>query len=154
LDDALQETTSAEKRRILERLLEEKQRNAAKRKWTGRGLMVFGLITMLWSCPLSFFSLVGLQTIPLAAIVVSLLSIGGGFALTTLQPKLKDTNEALLVSIKYGYRLTAARLALEMDITFDRAEKILQELVRSGIAEIDLDHKDPDNTIMYRIKGL
>ena len=45
-------------------------------------------------------------------------------------------------------------LALEMDISFNKAEKIIQELVRSGIAEIDLDHKDPDHTITYRIKGL
>jgi hypothetical protein len=80
--------------------------------------------------------------------------MGGGFALTTLRPKLKDTNEAMLVALKYGYRLTAARLALEMDISFAKAEKILQELVRSGTAEIDLDSKDPDNTITYRIKGL
>ena len=60
----------------------------------------------------------------------------------------------MLVAMKYDYRLTAPRLALEMDITFARAEKIIQELVRSGIAEIDLDHKDRDDTITYRIKGL
>jgi len=139
---------------MLEGLLEEKATRASRRKWTGRGLMVFGVVTMLGSCPLSVFSLMGQQSIPVAANLISLALIAGGFALTALRTRLKDTNEALLVAMKYGYRLTAARLALEMDISFAKAEKIIQELVRSGIAEIDLNHKDPDNTITYRIKGL
>jgi hypothetical protein len=139
---------------MLEGLIEQKAKRASKRKWTGRGLMVFGFVTLLGSCPLSLFSLMGQQSIPLAAIFVALALIGGGFTLTALRPKLKDTNEAVLVAMKYGYRLTGARLALELDISFAKAESIIQELVRSGIAEIDLDHKDPDNTITYRIKGL
>jgi hypothetical protein len=154
LNEALQEETAPEKRRLLERLLEEKNRTASRRKWTGRGLMVFGLVSLLGSCPLAVFSLVGQQAVPLAAILISLALMGSGFALASLRPRLKDTNEALLVALKYGYRLTAARLALEMDISFAKAEKILQELVRSGIAEIDLDSRDPDNTITYKIKGL
>ncbi len=153
-DGVLRGETPLDTRRMLEGLLEEKAKRASRRKWTGRGLMVFGLITLLGSCPLSVFSLIGQQSIPLVAILVSLGLIGGGFALTALRPRLKDTNEAVLVAMKYGYRLTAARLALEMDISFAKAEKIIQELVRSGIAEIDLDHKDPDHTITYRIKGL
>ena len=70
------------------------------------------------------------------------------------RPRLKNTNEAVLIAMKYGNRLTATTLALEMDISFGKAEKIIQELVRSGIAEIDLDRKDPDHTITYKIKGL
>jgi hypothetical protein len=154
LDGALHGETPLDTRRMLEGLLEEKATRASRRKWTGRGLMVFGVVTMLGSCPLSVFSLMGQQSIPVAANLISLALIAGGFALTALRTRLKDTNEALLVAMKYGYRLTAARLALEMDISFAKAEKIIQELVRSGIAEIDLNHKDPDNTITYRIKGL
>jgi len=40
-----------------------------------------------------------------------------------------------------------------MDISFQKAEKIIQELVRSGIAEIDLDYKDPDHSLVYKIRG-
>ena len=87
-------------------------------------------------------------------ILAALALIGGGSALLTWRPRLKNTNEAILIAMKYGNRLTAMTLALEMDISFNKAEKIIQELVRSGIAEIDLDHKDPDHTITYKLKGL
>ena len=80
--------------------------------------------------------------------------IGLGSALLAWRPRLKDTNEALLVAMKYGNSLTAARLALELDVSFEKADKIIQELVRRGIAEIDLDQKDLDQNIVYRIKGL
>jgi hypothetical protein len=41
-----------------------------------------------------------------------------------------------------------------LDVSFEKAEKIIRELVRSGVAEIDLDQKDPDQGITYKIKGL
>jgi uncharacterized membrane protein YkoI len=47
-----------------------------------------------------------------------------------------------------------SRLALDMDISFKRAESIIQELVRGGIAEIDLDDQDPDHSIVYKIRGV
>jgi predicted transcriptional regulator len=86
--------------------------------------------------------------------MIGLAMIAGGSALLAWRPRLKDTNEALLVAMKYGNSLTATRLALELDVSFEKAEKIIRELVRSGIAEIDLDQKDPDQGITYKIKGL
>jgi hypothetical protein len=133
----------------LQRLIQEKAARASRRKWAGRSLIVFGVILILGSCPFYVISGAGSSTI-LAALAL----IGGGSALLTWRPRLKNTNEAILVAMKYGNRLTAMTLALEMDISFNKAEKIIQELVRSGIAEIDLDHKDPDHTITYKIKGL
>ena len=104
---------------------------------------------MLGSCPFYVISGAGSGTI-----FAALALIGGGSAVLAWRPRLKNTNEAVLIAMKYGNRLTATTLALEMDISFGKAEKIIQELVRSGIAEIDLDHKYPDHTITYKIKGL
>jgi predicted transcriptional regulator len=133
----------------LEGLVREKAARASRRKWAGRLLIVFGVILMLGSCPFYVISGAGSGTI-----FAALGLIGGGSALLAWRPRLKNTNEAILIAMKYGNRLTATTLALEMDISFNKAEKIIQELVRSGIAEIDLDHKDPDHTITYKIKGL
>jgi len=133
----------------LEGLVQQKAVRASRRKWGGRSLIVFGAILMLGSCPFYVLSGAGSGTI-LAALAL----IGGGSALLAWRPRLKNTNEAVLIAMKYGNRLTATTLALEMDTSFGKAEKIIQELVRSGIAEIDLDHKDPDHTITYKIKGL
>ncbi len=133
----------------LEGLVREKAARASRRKWAGRLLIVFGVILMLGSCPFYVISGAGSGTI-----FAALALIGGGSALLAWRPRLKNTNEAILIAMKYGNRLTATTLALEMDISFNKAEEIIQELVRSGIAEIDLDHKDPDHTITYKIKGL
>ncbi len=133
----------------LERLIQEKAIRASRRKWAGRSLIVFGILLILGSCPVYVISGVGST-----AILAALALIGGGSALLAWRPRLKNTNEAILVAMKHENRLTAMTLALEMDISFNKAEKIIQELVRSGIAEIDLDHKDPDHTLIYRIKGL
>jgi len=133
----------------LEGLVGDKAARASRGKWAGRLLIVFGVIIMLGSCPFYFISGAGSGTI-----LAALAFIGGGSALLAWRPRLKNTNEAVLIAMKYGNRLTATTLALEMDISFGKAEKIIQELVRSGIAEIDLDHKDPDHSITYKIKGL
>ena len=136
-------------REIIQEHLKERAQKASRRKWGGRGLVILGAVTILGSCPLYAFSLIGPQTV-----LTGLAMIGLGSALLAWRPRLKDTNEALLVAMKYGNSLTAARLALELDVSFDKAEKIIQELVRRGIAEIDLDQKDLDQNIVYRIKGL
>jgi hypothetical protein len=146
-------TTTRERSRstkeIIEGHLKERARKASRRKWGGRGLLILGAAIILGSCPPYAFSLIGPQTI-----MIGLGMIAGGSALLAWRPRLKDTNEALLVAMKYGNSLTAARLALELDVSFEKAEKIIRELVRSGIAEIDLDQKDPDQGITYKIKGL
>ena len=110
--------------------------------------MILGAVITLGSCPPYAFSLIGPQTI-----IIGLAMIAGGSALLAWRPRLKDTNEALLIAMKYGNSLTATRLALEMDVSFEKAEKIIRELVRSGVAEIDLDQKDPDQGITYKDKG-
>lgn len=133
----------------LERLVGEKAARASRRKWAGRLLIVFGLILMLGSCPFYVISGAGSGTI-----LAALAFVAGGSALLTWGPRLKNTNEAVLIAMKYGNRLTATTLALEMDISFGKAEKIIQELVHSGVAEIDLDYKDPDHPVTYKIKGL
>jgi len=136
-------------REIIEGHLKERARKAGRRKWGGRGLAILGGVIILGSCPLYAFSLIGPQTM-----MIGLAMIASGSALLAWRPRLKDTNEALLVAMKYGNSLTAARLALELDVSFEKAEKIILELVRSGVAEIDLDQKDPDQGITYKVKGL
>ena len=140
---------TASTREIVEGHLKERARRAVRRKWGGRGLVILGAVITLGSCPPYAFSLIGPQTI-----MIGLAMIAGGSALLAWRPRLKDTNEALLVAMKYGNSLTATRLALELDVSFEKAEKIIRELVRSGVAEIDLDQKDPDQGITYKIKGL
>ncbi|MEW6114343.1 MAG: hypothetical protein AB1664_19575 [Thermodesulfobacteriota bacterium] len=41
-----------------------------------------------------------------------------------------------------------------MDISFDKPEQIARELMKSGIAEMDLEHSGTDNVLVYRVKGL
>ncbi|MBI5249395.1 MAG: hypothetical protein HY912_07865 [Desulfomonile tiedjei] len=136
-------------RAIVQEQLKEKERKASRRKWGGRGLIILGVIIILTSCPLYALSVIGPQTL-----ISGLAMMAGGSALLAWRPKLKDTNEAIIVAAKYGNCLTATRLALELDISFEKADRIIQELVRSGIAEIDLEHKDPNNSIVYRVRGL
>lgn len=137
-------------------LLKERERKVTRRKWTGRILMVFGFFTMLGSCPFYALSMIPGQTIVAGAaiMIAGLAMIVGGGVLHSWRSRLKDTNEAMIVAMKSGNQLTTSRLALELDISFGKADKIIQELVRNGIAEIDLDHKDPDGAITYKIKGL
>ncbi len=147
-DSAFNQRT-ASTREIIEGQLKERARRAVRRKWGGRGLVILGAAITLGSCPPYAFSLIGPQTI-----MIGLAMIAGGSALLAWRPRLKNTNEALLVAMKYGNSLTATRLALELDVSFEKAEKIIRELVRSGVAEIDLDQKDADQGITYKIKGL
>lgn len=141
---------------MIRRLQADREKSATRRKWGGRALMVFGGITLLGSCPFYAFSLIPGQSIAAGVAIMSagLALIAGGGVLSTWRARLKDTNEALIVALKYGNRLSTSRLALEMDVSFDRAEKIIQELVKRGVAEIDMDYQDPDHSIVYRIKGL
>jgi predicted transcriptional regulator len=148
-EDLTSQEKSISTRQIVEDHLKERARRVARRKWGGRGLVILGAIMTLGSCPMYAFSLIGPQTI-----MIGLGLIAGGSALLAWRPRLKDTNEALIVAMKYGNSLTATRLALELDVSFEKAEKIIQELVRSGVAEIDLDQKDPDQGITYKVKGL
>ncbi len=143
------ESGAVSAKEIAERHIKEKNATAQRRRWGGRGLILLGSSTLVASCPLYAFSAIGPQTI-----IVGLALVVAGGAMLAWKPKLKDTNEALLVAVRHGNYLTVPRLALEMDISFEKAEKILNELIRGGIAEIDMDHPHPDNVIVYRIKGL
>ncbi len=136
-------------KQILETHLREKARREVTRKWTGRGLVVFGALLLIGSCPFYALSLTGPATI-----VAGLAMIAGGGVLLERRPRLKPTNEAMLVAMKYGNRLTATRLALELDVSVEKAERIIQELVRSGTAEIDMEQTDPDHAIIYKVRGL
>lgn len=141
---------------IVQRLMKERAKSAVRRKWIGRILIVFGFLTIAGSCPFYAVSLIPGQTIMAGMTIMSagLAMIFGGGLLASWKTRLKDTNEAMIVALKHGNSLTTSRLALEMDISFDRADKIIQKLVKNGIAEIDLEQNDPDNAIVYKIKGL
>jgi hypothetical protein len=154
LDESVRRDGQVDIRTIVEGHLREKAKSETRRKWTGRGLMVGGILTMLGSCPLQVLSMVAFHSISIELIVLAGGLVAGGFFLTMWHPRLQDTTQALIVAMKYDNRLTAARLALEMDISFDKAEEIIQELVRSGVAEIDLDHNHPDQAITYEVRGL
>lgn len=133
----------------IEDYLKQRSRMASKWKWAGRGMSLLGAITLLSSCAISIFSSTGLYS---AGIGVALLI--SGLIVSSWKPRLKDTTEALIAAHKYGSVLNTTRLALEMDISPDKAEAILRELVRSGMAEIELDQQSKDGNLNYRIKGL
>ncbi|MEW6530559.1 MAG: hypothetical protein AB1473_06970 [Thermodesulfobacteriota bacterium] len=58
------------------------------------------------------------------------------------------------MATKRGNPFTVSRLLQELDISFDKADQVVRELARTGIAEIDLEHSGPDNALVYRVKGL
>jgi hypothetical protein len=133
---------------ILNKLREKREKKAYKKKW-GRGLTILGVVTVLNSCILFRIPLLG----PFAAWAGAVMTIVG-IVLLLEPPRMRETNEALLVAAKYDNRLTVPRLALEMDISLKKAEKIIQELVRSGIAEIDLEDSRPEDGLIYKVKGI
>lgn len=125
------------------------KQKARRRKWLGIGLTTLGVASTMMAFPFYALSLVGIEFLlaPLAMLII------GGILIAT-RPKRRDVNQALAVALSYGNELSVTRLALELDISFERAERIIQELVKNGVAELDLDHKDPDGALVYRIKGL
>jgi hypothetical protein len=141
---------------FIRRLEQDRKKMAFRRKWGGRALMVFGAVTTLGSCPFYAFSLIPGQSIAAAVIImtVGLAILAGGSAVSLWRPRLKYHNEAMIVAMKNGNQLTSSRLALELDVSFEKAERIIKDLVRNGVAELDLDHQDPDHSLVYRIKGL
>lgn len=139
-------TTSSEK--VLQRVLGQQERKSTRKKW-GTGLIIVGAVTLLDSCSFFPIPLVGPPAIWAGSAMILV-----GCALLIEAPRMRETNEAVMIGLKNGNRLTVPRLALEMDISFKRAEKIIQKLVRNGVAEIDLDEDDPDGGITYRIKGV
>lgn len=145
---ALGTATRASTDQVLRELLGQKEAKAWRRK-LGKGLVIAGAVTVLGSC-----SIIPLPLLKAPGVLLGAIMLLVGMVFLARGPRLKDTNEALLVAVKYNSRLTVARLALEMDISLDKAEKIIQDLVRKDIAEIDLDHNVPDSGIVYKIKGL
>ncbi|MBM4329076.1 MAG: hypothetical protein FJ118_18165 [Deltaproteobacteria bacterium] len=121
---------------------------AAKRKW-GWGLIILGFITILEARFFPALPFLGPSALWLGGALIIF-----GLILAHRGPRMKETNEALLIAMKYDNRLTVPRLALEMDISLEKAEKILQNLVRNGVAEIDLDTEDAGGVITYKIKGI
>ncbi|MFC1835717.1 PepSY domain-containing protein, partial [Thermodesulfobacteriota bacterium] len=134
---------------ILRSLEDENRKKRSRMKWGGLAMVLLGLATTMASCPFYAITLIGPETV---LVGLGLLVVGG--FLMFLRPRIKDTSRAMMVALKYGNVLTVPRLALEMDISFDKAEKIIKEMVQKDIAEIDLDHKDSDDSLVYRIKGL
>ncbi len=129
-----------------ERKLRGKSRT---RKVIGGLLSLVGVGTVTTACPFYALAFIGPETIG-----IGLLMLIAGAALIFIQPKLKDTHQAMLVAARNNNILTIPRLALEMDISFKRAEEIIKELVNNDIAEMDIDNKDSDGALVYRIKGL
>jgi hypothetical protein len=133
---------------IVSRVRGKSDKRAGRRRW-GQILVVLGIVTVLDSCSFFPIPLAGAASIWVGA---ALILAGSGFLLQS--PRLKATNEAILVAMKYGNRLTVPRLALEMDVSLKKAEKIIGRLVAQGVAEIDLDAGGPDDGITYRIRGV
>jgi predicted transcriptional regulator len=126
--------------------MEEKRER--RQKW-GKALIIIGLVCIfdaLAPLPLPRLGAPGI----LAGFALALL----GGALLLESPRMRGTNQALLIAKRHSNCLTVPRLALEMDISLKRAERIINELVRNGVAEIDLDADDRESGITYRIKGI
>lgn len=149
LSDKEKQTGLSGASQTVEGYLEQRSKLASRRKWAGRGLSLLGAMTLLSSCAISIFSTTGLYS---AAIGIALIACG--LAVSSWKPRLKDTTEAIIAAHKYGSVLNTTRLALEMDVPPDKAEAILHELVKSGIAEIEIDQHSRDGNLNYRIKGL
>jgi uncharacterized membrane protein YkoI len=132
----------------VEKLKKARGQYAARKKW-GYVLMALGIITVLDAASPIPIPLVGSP----ALVFGSILTVLGG-ALTIEPPRMRQTNEAILVGMRNGNRLTVPLLALQMDISLNKAEKIIAQLVKGGVAEIDLDIDDPDGGISYRLRGV
>ncbi len=131
-----------------QRFSAQRDKEIARRRW-GKIVFVIGAVTLLdWCAPVP----VPLVGPPAIVVGLALMLIGG--AVLYRGPRMKETNEAILIAMKYGNQLSVPRLAVEMDITLEQAEKIIDALVKKGIAEIDLDTKDPDSGIIYKVKGI
>jgi hypothetical protein len=137
----------------------ESERKASRKKWIGWGLFSLGLVTTFATFPLYLFWAVYLKTWLFLGLS-SLLTVAGlgttvaGGILALSRPKIGENSQALIIAMKHGNTLTVTRLALEMDISFKKAERIVQDLVRSGVAEIDMEHSGTANSIVYRVRGL
>ena len=132
---------------------------SSRRKWIGWGLLSLGLVTTIGVLPFYLIGAAYLGTglflgfssvLLLAGLVVAI--TGGTLAMS--KPKVGETGQALIIAMKHENTLTVTRLALEMDISFKKAERILQDLVKSGVAEIDLEKSDTEGTLVYRVRGL
>ncbi len=146
--DTREQSALVSRQEIADRLGADREQETRRRMW-GRVLVVLGAVTILDSWSMFPIPLIGFPAIVVGVVVMML----GGTMLAGRR-RLKDTNEALMIAMKYGNRLTVARLALELDISLNRAEKIVKKLVDKGIAEIDLDSLDPDEGIVYKIRGI
>jgi predicted transcriptional regulator len=72
--------------------------------------------------------------------LVGLAMLVAGGLLFSFQPRLKDTTRAMMIALKHGNTLTVTKLAIEMDISVKKAEKIIQELW--GPDAVDLDQRE------------
>jgi hypothetical protein len=129
-----------------EKKLRDKSRT---RKFIGGLLVLLGIGTVTTACPFYALAFIGSETI-----IAGLLMLIIGVGLFFLRPKLKQTHQAMLVAARHDNELTVPRLALEMDISFKKAEEIIKELVANDIAEMDIESRAADDALVYKIKGL
>lgn len=153
LVEGLREPQTTDHPHQVKAMLAEYERKLRARRWKRRiaavGLGLFGVAVTVPSCILSAFATVGAYTTGLGILML----VAAGL-LIGLDPKGEDVNRAIMAALRGGGVLTVIRLALELDISTEKAEKIIGELVRKGVAEIDLAASGPDGSIVYRIKGL
>jgi hypothetical protein len=134
-------------------MLAEFERKLRTRRWKRRiGAVVlglFGVAVTVPSCILSAFATAGWWLTALGVLMI----LAAGLLLY-MDPRGNDANHAIMCGLRHGGSLTVLSLALDMDISTEKAEKIINELVRKGIAEIDLGASGSDGAIVYRITGL
>jgi hypothetical protein len=135
-------------RRMFEEAHRRRESMASRRRW-GRVLIVIGALTLIDSCAPIPIPLVGPPAIVIGAILMV-----AGFLLSNRGAKTRQTTEAIMVAAKYKNKLTVTRLAYEMDVSPERAQAIIDQLIKNGIAEVDLDAKSPEEGLVYRIKGI
>lgn len=118
-----------------------------KKAW-GRGLMIAGAITVL-DC----WTLVPVPLMGPWAIIVGAALIATGYVISYEPKRQPMTNEALLVASRHDNRLTVPILSLELGIDIEEADKVISDLIKAGVAELEMD-SDVDNGFVYRVKGL
>jgi hypothetical protein len=146
---AERERTYGDETEGLIRNLKVREDREVFRRTLGRVMVILGVVTILDSCAFFPIPLIGAPSIFIGA-AISLIGLG----VLASRSRMRLTNEAMKLALRNNNRLTVARLALELDISLGKAEKVIKELVKKGIAEIDLESQDPSEGLVYRIRGI
>jgi len=118
-----------------------------KRRLYGWGLIGLGILTYLdagWRFPIW---LTGVWAFVLGTPLIII-----GFIMLASTYKLPVRETLLFASTQNG-RVTAPSLSMELDITLETSELILEDLVKKGYAQISNEDME-EGSVVYKISGI